>query len=129
MTTAPYILLNELDKEKWNDFLSRQAYSHFWHTWEWGEFLARFNQREILRFSFHEKGGSVLGVSTVCIQPLPRFGKLGDSIPFSHFSGPILQDGLDLETRKICYMQLINATDRELSQRVLRIVYRIWDPF
>ncbi len=65
------VLLNQLDKGEWNDFLRKQTHSHFWHTWEWGEFLASFKQRETLRFSLHDTGGDVVGLSTVCTVPLP----------------------------------------------------------
>jgi len=124
------VLLNQLDREAWNAFLIRQTYSHFWHTWEWGEFLAGFKQREILRFSVHENDEDILGLTTLCIEPLSWFGKRGDSIPVWHFSGPILRDGLEPQARKRAYLQLIDIIDRELVERgVLCAEFRIWDPY
>jgi len=125
-----HVLLGQVDREAWNGFLRQQSYSHFWHSWEWGEFLASFKQREILRFSVHDKGGDVLGLSTVCIEPLPHFGKRGDSIPVWHLGGPVLQDSLDHEARKAVCQQLINVVDRELRERrALDMTFRVWDPF
>jgi len=122
------IHLDQLDKEKWNEFLWQQIHSHFWHSWEWGDFLASFKQRQILRFSIHD-GGDTVGLCTVCIDPVPPFGSRGDSIPVHHFSGPIFKQALDLQTKKTAYSQLLKAIDGELKRRaILDMTFRIWDP-
>lgn len=92
--------------------------------------MASFRQRQVLRFSIHGSGGDVLGVSTICIEPLTWFGKRADSIPVWAFSGPILQDGLDPQTKQALYWELINFVERELRRRgALDATIRIWDPF
>jgi Acetyltransferase (GNAT) domain len=122
------IYLNQLNKVKWDEFLRQQTHSHFWHSWEWGEFLASFKQRRILRYSIHEKG-DIVGLCTVCIVPIPRFGRRGDSIPAWHFSGPILKHDLDLQAKKSAYSQLFKAIDGELMEKaILDMTFRIWDP-
>jgi hypothetical protein len=124
------ILLNRLDRETWNGFLLQQTYSHFYHTWDWGEFMASFRHRELLRFSIHGGGGVVLGVCTICIEPLLWFGKRADSIPVWAISGPILQDGLDPETKRTLCEELVNQVENELrGRKVLDAEIRIWDPF
>jgi Acetyltransferase (GNAT) domain len=122
------IRLDQLNKEGWTEFLMQQTHSHFWHSWEWGEFLANFKQRQVLRFSIHERE-NIVGLCTVCLVPVPRFGKRGDSIPVYHFSGPILKQGLDLQAKKAAYLQLFMAIDGELRERaILDVTFRIWDP-
>lgn len=134
MNASMEILLNHLDKQAWNDFARKQIHSHFWHSWEWGEFLASFRRRAILRFSVHDTQGNVLGLSSVCVELLPLLGKWGntrgDSIPVYHFSGPILEDNLTLQSRSKLYEELIDFMDRELrKRRALHFTTRIWDPF
>lgn len=129
-SVGAYILLNKLDRETWNGFLLKQTYSHLCHAWEWGEFMASFRHRELLRFSIHGGGSVVLGVCTICIEPLLWFGKRADSIPVWAVSGPILQDGLDPETKGALYGELVNHVENELRRRkVLDAEIRIWDPF
>jgi len=78
----------------------------------------------------HESGGAVLGVCSICIEPLLWFGKRADSIPVWAVSGPILQDGLDPETKKALYEELVDHVENELKERkVLHSEIRIWDPF
>jgi hypothetical protein len=123
------VLLDQLDKETWTEFLLRRPYSHFWQSWEWGEFLASFKHREILRFSIHDSAGDILGLISVCVQPFRRFIRRADSVPVSHFSGPIVREDLDVEVRKSLYRELIKFIDRTLEQkRVFDTRICLWDP-
>jgi Acetyltransferase (GNAT) domain len=127
------VLLNQLNKSAWNDFARKQPHSHFWHSWEWGEFLASFKHREILRFSVQDRDETILGLSSVCLEPLPvlrKWGyKKGDSIPVYHFAGPILANDLSERSRITVLDELIDFTTSELRKRaVLHFSTRIWNP-
>lgn len=105
-------IVNITDKNKLNDFISRQAHSQFLQSWQWGELQKKIGSK-IWRLGVEKDG--LIGVATVIKKLLP----LGKSY-FYCPRGPVLESGV----RNLEIASLLFHKTKELAQKEKAIFLR-----
>lgn len=115
--------ISDNNKDLWNEWVTSHPDAHFYHLWEWGNFLSATYNYQRFYFAVKCKEGIVGVFPLVHIQSRIFESKLV-SLPFCEYGGPLLTNSLNssiVDVASKLFLKVVSELTRKLKVDYLEI--------